>query len=272
MASISLRFASFLLSIAILAAEDRLGSVEFYGAAPHAVPDALRASLPLHPGMTLPSDDPSRERLLHQIEQVIKTHTGKPPTDVSPVCCDSNGDWIVYIGIRGPRVLEPSPRPSRTARKTASPVLPQALLNTYRAMLEENVSAVRAGAAEDQSQGYSLSGYEPLRNLQISFRKRILAANSAPIFNVLKRSADSEQRVAAAKALGYLDASVSQIQALVSAASDENSTVRNNALRALWALATVRAPLVLRDAPTAQMARLLRSGAWSDRNKPCYSA
>lgn len=255
--------AAVLFLLALADESNRLGSVEFFGAAPHSVPIALPAALPLRPGMELPEDDASRERLIAQIEQAVNAHTGKPPSDVAPVCCDPNGHWIFYIGLRGPRVADqPASRHSSTRVET----LPVPLLDTYRQILEQNAAAARQGAAEEHGNGYALSRYQPLRDLQMKFRT-LAVAHSRAIHSTLRQSADPEQRAAAAMAAGYLDPGSKQIKVLVDAASDSNSTVRNNALRALWVLAVSRPNLVLRHAPIARLATLLRSGEWSDRNK-----
>ena len=131
------------------------------------------------------------------------------------------------------------------------------------------MAAIKAHAAdEDDSRGYALSTYPPLREKELALRA--YALKDGPILRqVLESASDTEQRAAAAEALGYAQQSTAQITALVKAARDPNEIVRNNATRALVVLAA-SSPKVARQIPANDFIAMLGSGIWTDRNKASF--
>jgi HEAT repeat protein len=124
--------------------------------------------------------------------------------------------------------------------------------------------AVQEGAAgpEDHSQGYALHPDEKLHAVELSIREYAVAHEEL-LRRVLASSSGREHRAVAATFTGYANQSPPQIAALVSATRDPDETVRNNATRALGALADGRKITL----PADGFIEMLASGNWMDRNK-----
>lgn len=234
----------------------RIGEIEFFGYSGSDL-KRIRAALPFHE-----QDDFSIESFGGKIEQAgeaIKTVTGQTPTDIAPVCCDDQGNWIIYIGLSG-KPTHYNPLPKGTTR------LPENVLNLYERFIKIVMEDVQKGDnAEDHSQGYALSTSPPLRAVQLEMRAYAVG-HEALLRKVLETSADDKQRIAAAELLGYARQSKSQLATLARANQDRNDKVRNNAIRALLVLAD-SSPKIAREIPAASFIDLLLSGIWSDLNK-----
>jgi hypothetical protein len=237
-----------------------IGIIDFYGYAGLDL-GKIRAALPLHEGDNFSASPDSVFKLIEQVGEAVKSATGRPPTGVAPVCCDSHGDWIVYVGLPGNSVkdLQDNPAPKGTER------LPADIVTLYRQTMQNLMESVQKGAGEDDSKGYALSSDPKLRSRQLAMREYALK-NEPLIRSVLCSSSDPEQRTIAAFALGYAGQSSEQITALVEAARDSNDGVRNNAIRALAVLAKSDARVAARI-PAESFVEMLSSGSWSDRNK-----
>jgi hypothetical protein len=237
-----------------------IGDIEFYGYAGLDL-GKIRAAMPLREGDNFSASPDSVFKLIEQVGEAVKSATGRTPTGVAPVCCDSQGDWIVYVGLPGNSVrnLQYKSAPKGTER------LPADIVTLYRQTMENLMESVQIGAGEDDSKGYALSTDPQLRSRQLAMREYAIR-NESLIRSVLRSSSDPEQRTIAAFALGYASQSSEQIAALVEAARDSNDVVRNNAIRALAVLAKSDARIAARI-PAKIFVEMLSSGAWSDRNK-----
>ena len=129
--------------------------------------------------------------------------------------------------------------------------------------------AVRSGKArQDNSQGHSLTADPDLRKAEEAALAQ-MKDNVEVVRVVLKTSAYVEDRRAAAWLLGYSPDKASITDDLVDAARDPDSGVRNNATRALGAiaaLADLKPELRIRIDP-AVFIEMLDSVSWTDRNK-----
>ena len=244
-----------LLSILIAAsafAQDkpkRIGGIEFFGAAGSDL-NKVRAALPFHEGdeFSIETGEEKVRRAIEAVKQVI----GHPPTNIAPTCCDKQGNWIIYIGLSG-KTMRYNLQPKGTAR------LPKNIVALYERFMNALTEAVQKGiAAEDQSKGYALSEHPPLRSTQLEMRAYAVD-HEASLRDVLETSSDDQQRIVAAQLLGYVRQSKSQITALANASRDNNSTVRNNATRALSVLAESN-PNLAADIPAEGFIELLLSG------------
>jgi hypothetical protein len=249
----------FLLPAVDASGQDKakiIGEIEFFGYSDFDL-DRMRSTLPFHEG-----DEFSLEAFASKAEQAgkaVKGVTGQWPTDMTNVCCDVRSNWIIFIGLSG-KSIRYNLRPSGTAR------LPEQILELYRRFIEVNLEGVQKGAfAEDDSKGYSLAEYPPLRSIQLEMRAYALE-HAVLLRSVLDTSSDDEHRIAAAELLGYARQSKSQLAALVRATRDSNSAVRNNATRALIVLAGSNAQ-VAKEIPVSGFVELLLSGTWTDLNK-----
>jgi hypothetical protein len=233
-----------------------IGEIEFFGYSGIAL-NRVRSALPFHE-----QDGFSAETFAAKAEQggeAVKQVTGRGPTDIVPICCDDRGDWIIFIGLSG-RTIHYNPPPRAATR------LPESILNLYERFINANQEGVQKGAfAEDHSKGYALSGYPPLRAIQLEMRAYAIG-HEALLREVLKTSSDDQQRVVAAELTGYAPQSKAQIAALVHAHQDSNGSVRNNATRALIVLAESSAK-VAATIPAEGFIELLLSGTWTDLNK-----
>jgi hypothetical protein len=193
--------------------------------------------------------------------KVIERVTGRPSTEISPVCCDASHRLILYIGLSGE-----SYRPLSTVKPQGNAHLLEAAVNLYDKKMEALVNAVQRGASdEDDSMGYAVSKDPAARKIDLEVRA--YAAKRGPEFeDVLRGSSDAHQRQVAAELLGYADRSPAQIGSLAAAVNDADRDTRNNAVRALAILARAKDSGSLNVDPAPFIA-LLFSGDWSDRNK-----
>jgi HEAT repeat protein len=106
------------------------------------------------------------------------------------------------------------------------------------------------------------------RTLQERFAA--IAARDLPLLkDVLRNSADGEHRAIAAYIIGYAPKKSDVVDDLQQAIRDPEDDVRNNAMRALGAiavLASLKPDLEIQIAPT-WFVEMLNSVVWSDRNK-----
>ncbi|HJS24824.1 MAG TPA: hypothetical protein VJ751_10760 [Pyrinomonadaceae bacterium] len=239
----------------------RIGSIDFYGYAGLNL-EQIKSALPLHVGDLYPSPFETIEGIQKAVTSVI----GRPPTDVSPVCCDAQGNYMIYIGLPGTSIkhTEFNPVP------TGSTHFPAKIIELYEQTMDANSASVLKGnAREDTSKGYALSiSDSALRAKQLAVRAYAIQHEKL-IRDVLDSSSDERQRIVAAYLLGYARQSRQQLAYLVRASHDANETVRNNATRALGVLAE-SSPRVAARIPAGGFIRMLSSGSWTDRNKATW--
>ena len=122
--------------------------------------------------------------------------------------------------------------------------------------------------AEDLTSGHSLMADPTARRLQERFA--VIAELNLPLIKkVLRESADEEHRAVAAWVIGYAPRKHDVIDDLQLAIQDPDESVRNNAVRALAAIAVLAARDRERDiriSPT-WFVQMLNSLVWTDRNK-----
>lgn len=239
----------------------RIGSIDFYGYSGLNV-DNIRAALPLHEGDLYPG----AEETIRGINKAVRLATVGAPTDIAPVCCDKQGNYMIYVGLPGNSIkhMQYNPVPKGKIR------LPAEILMLYEQTMGAATAAVLKGnAREDTSKGYSLSiTDESLRAKQLAGRAYAIR-NERLLHRVLDSSSEARQRIAAAHMLGYTRQSSHQIAGLVRASHDPDEAVRNNATRALGVLAESN-PKIAPRIPASGFIEMLNSGSWSDRNKAAW--
>lgn len=242
-------------------AKMRLGGIEFFGYAGLNL-DQVKAALPLHEGDELPQTQAAVNGASSQVRDAVQRTTGHAPTDVQFTCCNERGTWMVFIGLQG-RTFRPVPyNPAPTCAAQLPPQI-VSLYHQFGATLSAGLQHGQAG--EDDSKGYALAAYPPLRAKQLAMREYAVG-HAQLLRRVLTTAADVEQRRVAAQLLGYAPQSTAQIAALVQASRDADDEVRNNAVRALGVLARSNAKVAARI-PARDFINGLNSGVWSDRNK-----
>ena len=236
----------------------RIGLIDFFGYAGLNV-DQIRSALPIRVGDTFPGPRETKER----INKAVTSTLGRPPTDVSPVCCDAQGNYIIFVGLPGTSIVRPKFNPVPKGKTH----FPSHIVKLYEETMDALSAALLKGnAREDTSKGYALSiDDEALRAKQLSVRAYAIQHEKL-IRAILRSSRETQQRVVAAYLLGYSRRSRQQIADLVRASNDSDETVRNNAIRALSVLADSSAT-VAALIPADGFVKQLSSGSWTDRNK-----
>ena len=237
----------------------RIGSIEFFGTAGIDI-QRIRSALPMHEQEVLSEEQMHalRNRLSQDIEKTI----GHPPTDISFVCCNEQQKLMVFVGLGGNNTAKISLLPSPKGANC----LPGYALSLYDQTMDAVEQAVDKGdTSEDDSHGYSLAHNPTLHAKQLAMRDYALA-HTRVVELTLRHCGKAEHRRAAAEILGYATQSETQIRELVRASRDADDRVRNNAIRALWVLASSD-PKIATKAPADQFIEMLNSGIWQDRNK-----
>lgn len=235
----------------------RVGLVEVYGTR-KVSPEKVKAALGARPGDPMPSRLDAEDR----IDKV----SGVVVSRVEAACCDGH-NMVLYVGIEE----RDSPHIDYHPIPTGDVTLPASLFSDYRSFLDEVAGSIRGrNADEDLTQGYSLMKDPECRRLQQSFIPAV-ATNLAFVDRVLRESADPEQRAAAAYLLQYGPREPRAIKIIVNGLQyglrDEDDNVRENAMRALRAVAVgakLHPEQQIRLEPT-WFVELMNSVVWSDR-------
>ena len=238
--------------------ERRIGSIDFFGYAGLNL-DKVKQALPIRVGDTYPGPIEIRE----QINKAVVSAIGRAPTDVSPVCCNAQGNYTIFVGLPGSSVIPIKFNPVPTGNTH----FPPEIVNLYTETMDAVSSSVLKGnTREDTSKGYALSiNDQSLRGKQQAVRAYAIRHEEL-IRDVLASAHEDKQRVVASYLLGYVRQSNSQIAGLAQATHDANEDVRNNAARALAVLAASSSKVAARI-PADGFIKMLNSGTWSDRNK-----
>jgi hypothetical protein len=253
---------AFVLAIAPLAsAEDispRIGRIEVYGAHKVSV-QKIKTALGAREGGPMPSREAAEER--------IGKLSGVVAARIEAACCDGRG-MILYVGIEEKDAPHFEFHPAPTGDITLAP----SVMDQYREFLDSVADSIRGrNADEDLTNGYSLMADPDCRKLQQEFIP-LAARDLALIVQVLRESADVEQRAASAYLLQYgprgAHNSKTIVDALQFAMRDQEDTVRENAMRALKAVAVggrLHPEQEMHIEPT-WFVELLNSVVWSDRH------
>jgi hypothetical protein len=110
--------------------------------------EAVRRTLPFRTG------DAYTNQIKPQARETVQRVVGHPPTDVEAICCDHNGDRLIFIGLPGE-----SSKPFLYSAAPTGPVrLPPELWDLQKQIETVQHAAVSAGRSEeDHSEGYALS-------------------------------------------------------------------------------------------------------------------
>lgn len=234
----------------------KVAAVDFYGL--RKVPKAqVEKVLDLKPGSPIPGSKAAMEERLEQLPGVVLAR-------LEAVCCEGK-DAILFVGIEEKGAAHFSFRSPPVGGAT----LPAELVSTYRQFLDALQRAARNGhIAEDLTQGHPLSVDPDVREMQQGFIS--YAADHLEILrDVLRNSADDEQRAIAAAIIGYAPDKTAIVEDLELAMQDSDEAVRANSIRALSAIAVLasREPVRrIRISPT-WFVEMLNSIVLSDRER-----
>jgi len=255
-------FCLLAFAVSLVAAADnitpRIGLIEVYG--DHKVSaQKIRAALNAKVGDPLPS----RQEAEMRVDKV----PGVLVSRVEAACCNGTG-MILYVGVEE----RDSPHVEYHQAPTGAMTLPAGLLDGYRKLLDNAAASLRGrNADQDLTNGYSLMADPESRDLQLSFLPAV-AENLALLDQVVRQSADSEQRAAAAYLLQYGPRGPRTnrviVDALQYALRDQEDEVRENAVRALQAVAIggkLHPEQQIHIEPT-WFVELMNSVVWTDRH------
>lgn len=237
----------------VLPGQPQVGHVEVYGLRRLSKDSVLRAA-GIADGMGLPKSKTNLEERLVALDGVALA-------SVEAYCCDE-GRMILYVGLqeRGTPLFEYRPEPDEDVS------LPEEVMDAYSGFTNALGRATSLDdLAEDITAGHSLMRNAECREFQerfVMFAGRHLQALRA----VLARSADSEQRAAAAYVAGYAGNKKVVIGDLQSALRDPAPGVRMNAAAALRAIAVLARDKSLEiTIPATWFVEMLNSVVLADR-------
>lgn len=248
------------LALLLLSVQDPqippIGIIDFYGLRTVTEQQA-RAALQIKEGDSL-SDEPKDAR------RRLEALPGVAQARLEMVCCDG-GKAILYVGIaeKGVPAFQFRQAPKGTIK------LPEDIKQAGEEFQKAQMDAVLKGKAdEDNSQGHALMSDSVARAVQQRFI--IFAARDLNLLrDVLRHSADAEQRALAAQVIAYAANKQAVVNDLVEAMRDPADNVRNNATRALAVMAELsgKAGKQKIQIPARPFVEMLNSIEWTDRNK-----
>lgn len=236
-----------------------VGVIDFYGL--RKVTEAqIRAVLALKEGDPLPKSKGDVEESLEQVRNVVRAR-------LEAVCCQ-DGKAILYVGVeeRGAPHFDYNPAPTGDVR------IPDDIHVVYAQFLAAvNRAARQADTTENLSAGHSLLSDPASREQQLRFVP-LAEKHFSVLKDVLKNSSDEEHRAMAAYVLGYSKNKRAVVADLQTALRDPDDTVRNNAMRALGAIAVLAARQPADTEPERRIivqptwfVEMLDSLIWTDR-------
>lgn len=240
-----------------------IGIIDVYGLSRLSAGD-VRAALTFREGDAISLEGEERPAFMAASEARLVSLPGVRQARINLVCCD-NGRAIVYVGIeeRG------SPPMSFRAPPAGDVHLAIDIARAGEEFEKALTLAVQRGeAGEDRSRGHALQFDPVTRSVQESF---VTYANRDldELRQVLRTSSNAAERALAAQVLGYAADKSAVVDDLVYGMSDPSERVRNNAMRALVAIAEMTTPAgrLAPHIPPEPFIALLSSPEWSDRSK-----
>ena len=233
-----------------------VGVIDFFGL--NKIPvDRLRKILGFQEGDPFPRSKAETEEHIDTLAGVVESH-------LEAVCCDA-GRTVMYVGIeeRGAPHFDLHEEPE------GEQTLPEPVTRTYRDYQAAFEAAVTRGStAEDLTRGYSLMADPVAREIQQKFT--VLAKEQmAELRDVLRNSADEEQRAMATYIIGYAPSQADAAADLQYALRDADPGVRANAVHGLMALGVYARlhPDAGLKLETTWLIEMLHSLSWSDRDR-----
>ena len=246
----------FLLLTATLGADStpKVSSVNYYGL--RKIPASrIQKVLAVSAGDPLP---PSKGELEERLEKI----PGVALARLEVVCCEDGGGML-FVGIEE----KGAPHFAVRSVPTGNVTLPAAIVDSYRELVGAVEAAARRGStSEDLTHGHPLAADPDARAIQENFVD-FTAHHLAEIRDVLRNSADEEQRSLAATLIGYASNKNAVVNDLEYAMQDPGEDVRASAMRALNAIAILaekQPELGIQISPT-WLVEMLNSIALRDR-------
>jgi hypothetical protein len=234
----------------------RIGSIDYYGLR-KVSESRIQKVLGVKAGDPLPPSKGDLEESLEEIPGVVVAR-------VEALCCDG-GRSMLFVGIeeKGAPHFELRTPPEGDA------TLPAEIVEPYNQLVEAlQIAASRGSTAEDLTHGHPLAADPDARDLQLRFVD-LVPKHLAQIREVLRNSADADQRAMAATLIGYAPVKSAVVNDLEYAMQDPEESVRASAMSALSAIAVLagkKPELAIHISPT-WFVEMLNSVVLSDRVK-----
>ncbi len=260
----SIRFLLIVFAIlfyqTVFAQSFKIGTVDVYGNRKVDTRLVLQC-LKLKVGDSIDMGNFNKQDVAQNLEQI----PGVKHASVNPVCCDTANNLMLFIGIgeTDSCILKYRNDPKQKI------ALPGYMMAAYKNKEDQLEAAIKSGqATEDDSNGYALVTYKPIRKEQDKFLEFALNDFSL-LANVLKNSGNASERAAAAEIIAYSLNRQRVVDCLLPAIYDPDDEVRNNATRALGVLAgyLTSHPELKISIPANPFIRMINSIVWTDRNK-----
>jgi hypothetical protein len=233
-----------------------VGVIDYYGLN-KVTRDRIQKTLGFKEGDPFPTSKAGVEERLDEIPGVVESH-------LEAVCCDE-GKIVLYVGIEERGAVHFDLREAPEGDVMLAPEITA----LYRRYFDAFEQAVRRGStAEDLTHGHSLMADPLVREIQLQF-PAVADAHLGELRNVLRNSADDEQRAIATFLIGYASKKDQVAEDLQFALRDADPGVRANAVRAIVALAVyarLNADSGIKLEPT-WFIEMLNSLSWSDRER-----
>jgi hypothetical protein len=248
----------FLLLPAMLAADavPRVSSVDYYGLRKVSQSRVYKA-VGVSAGDPIP---PSKGELEERLEKIPGVVTAR----VEAVCCDGR-EGMLFVGIeeRGAAHFALRSAPAGDA------ALPPEIVAQFTQLVRTTEDAARRGStAEDLTHGHPLMADPDSRAIQEGFAD-FTATHLPQVRDVLRNSADGEQRAMAATLLGYATDKKAVVSDLEFAMQDPDEDVRSSAMRALSAIAVlgIKQPQLALHISATWFVEMMNSVVLSDRTR-----
>ena len=219
------------------------------------------AALNLNKGDSFHIEKMKKEDIVARLKQIPAVKQ----VSAGAVCCDVNGNTILYVGIgeSDSVILKHRPPPVQNMQ------LPDSIMNIYESFSDKLSAGIRKGEnTEDDSNGYALFNYAPARSEQNKLIQ--YASSNLPVLvRVMQNSKNARQRAAAVTMIAYTTEKKKIANYLLYAVDDADDEVRNNATRALGILADYAQSHkdIKINIPAGPFIKMMNSIVWTDRNK-----
>ena len=233
-----------------------VGVIDYYGLN-RVTRDRIQKTLGFKEGDPFPDSKGNVEERLDEIPGVVESH-------LEAVCCDE-GKMVLYVGIEERGAVHFDLREAPEGEVTLAPEI----IELYRRYFDAFEEAMRRGStAEDLTHGHSLMADPLVREIQLQF-PGLAETHLGELRNVMRNSADDEQRSIATFLIGYAPKKDQVAEDLQFALRDADPGVRANAARAIVALAVyarLNPESGIKLEPT-WFIEMLNSLSWSDRER-----
>jgi hypothetical protein len=128
---------------------DRIWDIEFFGYKGIDI-EAVRKAISVHEGDEYAGDETKKK-----VREAVSDAVGRDATDVQGICCDENGDRVLFIGLPGSsnKSFSYNPEPTGTARLSDEITTLQDRLNQALEAAASFIDLINSGIWSDRNKG-----------------------------------------------------------------------------------------------------------------------